>query len=577
MKQLSLRAKLYILIMTVLIPLLILQLVNLLTRYETAMENELQASKDYADTLSISFTHHFQYLWNAELAIGNHLINSKYSFTPEDIDKYLRQFLNLHPVIREFSWISPDGQVIANTYSNTAKNTQDSDYYQHIISGEEIHISDLYTTNSGELSIASARGIKRNGNLVGIIVAYIDIDKIGMLLPSQKRNDTVSFGLIDSQGKIIYQNTNLGLTIEQRDIPEDSPAWLSLQGQPVTSQDYNGQGRIGASVPINGFGWAAFTTTSVNEVLEGARADTNRDIIVLMLIGIIITLVYGLLIGDHFLKPLMRLQKAALAISKGDLTARANLEGNDELATTGKIFDQMADRIQHLEVSRTRFLQTAAHELRNPMAGIKGILSLILRRFQTGKPLTDMTNMFEIMEREIDRLSDLLNQILEAFRTQRENGMLTLDLKRVNLLDIIDSAMKPFQISKSCKLITDSNIDKTIWILGDFIRLEEVFRNLLSNAIKYSPDDSEVFVTVQVEEDHALVTVQDHGIGIPKEQLEGIFECFYRASNLEKRDPGGMGLGLYICKEIIDSHVGSIWAESEEGVGSTFYVKLPLY
>lgn len=580
-KQLSLRTKLYIFLLIVLVPLLGFQFWGIFNQYHAAVNLELNANYEFADNVSSAFVLYLQNLWNIEQSIGASIVGGKQEWASEEIEKNLRYFLTIHPTIRSLSWIDPTGKIIADT--SLSKNLDEiSDYlfYKEIISGENEVVSDLITNSYGnEMTIAVARGIYQNRTLLGIIVAYLNIEKLDLILPL-KTDKTDYFGIVDGKGMIIYQNGNLGLTYEQRR-SNSSLAQLVLQKKPVISRNYfkdiNGQEHLGASLPIPETGWTSFATAEINNVLTKIRSDTNQDIIILLLIGIIVTIVYGILIGDHFLKPLVKIQKTSLAISQGDLNARVGLEGSSELGTTGQIFDQMADRIQQLEVSRTRFLQTAAHELRNPMAGIKGILSLILHRIGNGKPINDMSNMFQIMEREIDRLSNLLNQILEAFRTQKESGMLSLDLKKTNLIEIIDSASKPFQFSERCKFIHDSINEDPVYIYGDFIRLEEVFRNLLSNAIKYSPEESEVLITLTVKDDHALVTIQDFGIGIPQSQLHGIFECLYRGSNLGKQDPGGMGLGLYICKEIINSHVGSIWAESVEGVGSTFFVKLPLY
>jgi signal transduction histidine kinase len=100
--------------------------------------------------------------------------------------------------------------------------------------------------------------------------------------------------------------------------------------------------------------------------------------------------------------------------------------------------------------------------------------------------------------------------------------------------------------------------------------------NLLSNAAKYSPEQTPVLVCVEARNGHALVSVVDQGIGIPKSQVQKVFDPFYRADNLGRNDPGGMGLGLYICQDIVHRHHGRIWAESGDGAGTTIFVELPL-
>lgn len=227
-------------------------------------------------------------------------------------------------------------------------------------------------------------------------------------------------------------------------------------------------------------------------------------------------------------------------------------------------------------MQRAKFLQVAAHELRNPMAGVKGILSLLRARAATGRPADDITPMIEVMEREIDRLSALLNEIVEGFHIQ--DGRLMLKRERVNLIDVVTSALQPFLSSEGKHRFVFQGADHgVVSVEGDFNRLEEVVRNLLSNGVKYSPDGGEVRLTLRVRGQWAVVSVSDRGIGIPNDQLTRVFEGFYRATNLAGRDPGGMGLGLYICRDIVQRHGGRIWAESCEGRGTTFHVELPRY
>lgn len=228
------------------------------------------------------------------------------------------------------------------------------------------------------------------------------------------------------------------------------------------------------------------------------------------------------------------------------------------------------------DILRTRFLHIAAHELRNPLAAIKGVCSLVHLQLVSGKPTEEISHIAEMGVREADRLSLLLNEILEAFLVRE--GQLPLKRERVSLVNVISSALQPFQLSDGTHRLSVEGVeDDTVYILGDFRRLEEVVRNLTNNAVKYSPADGMVRLRLGVTRGWAVIQVSDEGFGIPKDELLHVFEPFHRASNLAGRDPGGMGLGLYICKEIVEHHKGHIWAESDEGKGTTFHVELPLH
>lgn len=236
--------------------------------------------------------------------------------------------------------------------------------------------------------------------------------------------------------------------------------------------------------------------------------------------------------------------------------------------------ERAREAAEERERARTRFLQIAAHELRNPMASVKGILALLRRRLELGRPLGDLTGMTGAMEREIDRLSTLLNEMLQAFQIQE--GKLRLHREPVDLTRVLEAALGPFRAAEERHRFVLSGIDQgPVVVVGDFGRLEEVVRNLMSNAVKYSPG-GDVQVSLAQTGDEALLSVSDSGMGIPRDQSERVFEGFFRASNLAGRDPGGLGLGLYICRELVQQHGGKIWVESDDGMGATFHVALPL-
>ena len=234
--------------------------------------------------------------------------------------------------------------------------------------------------------------------------------------------------------------------------------------------------------------------------------------------------------------------------------------------------------VEERERNQTKLLQIAAHELRNPMAGIKGILSLINRRINLGKPVENIKQLNQTIEQEINRLSKLLDEVIEALRVKE--GRLIFRRQRVNLIEVINAALTPFtatQDQNQHRFTLEGNIESDIWVSGSSNRLEEVIRNLLTNAVKYSNINTEISIKVTLQNNRVLITIQDQGLGIPNTQLQKIFEGFYRATNIEaKNDPGGLGLGLYICQDIIHHHGGRIWAESEEGNGATFFVQLPV-
>ncbi len=224
---------------------------------------------------------------------------------------------------------------------------------------------------------------------------------------------------------------------------------------------------------------------------------------------------------------------------------------------------------------RSRFLRIATHELRNPLAAIRGLISLLLYRISRGADLTNIDHLLSMANQEICRLSYLLNEVFEAFRTHE--GHLQLKFECINAVALCRSVVEVIRTTAANHSFTINAETENLLVLGDVTRLEQVLHNLLNNAVKYSPPDSEIQVVVNEENNQLRISVQDQGRGIPRAEQVKVFETFYRASNLGHNDPGGMGLGLYICRDIVERHGGRIWVESEEGRGSTFVVLLPIY
>lgn len=224
---------------------------------------------------------------------------------------------------------------------------------------------------------------------------------------------------------------------------------------------------------------------------------------------------------------------------------------------------------------RSQLLAITAHELRNPMASIKGILSFMRWRISEGKPVRNFAQKLEVLEKEADRLAEILDEMLDAFSIQE--GRLSGKSLPVDVYELLTSALQPFIEAHERRTFHLEGIEPGhVTVLGDFRRLEDVFRNLLSNAVKYSPPTSDIYVRVESGEGRVVVSVTDLGVGILSDDLPFIFDGFYRGNNLAYRDPGGLGLGLYICKGIVERHSGTISIESRPGGGTTCRVTLPV-
>lgn len=237
---------------------------------------------------------------------------------------------------------------------------------------------------------------------------------------------------------------------------------------------------------------------------------------------------------------------------------------------------QLVKRLSNLEAERRLerlqddFVATISHELRTPLGFIKGYATTLLRDDISWDEET-RTEFLTIIDEETDRLKELIDNLLDSSRLQ--SGTLRMEFQPVRLDTMLrDMALRAGSFHEN--LTIELNMETTgVQVNADPTRMAQVFDNLLSNATKYAPD-SKVSITLRAAGGNAHIEVSDNGPGIASDHLKNIFNRFYRVPN-EKTSVRGTGLGLFICRRIINGHYGDIWAESEEGKGTTFHITLP--
>ncbi|MFN8385687.1 MAG: HAMP domain-containing sensor histidine kinase [Anaerolineales bacterium] len=215
------------------------------------------------------------------------------------------------------------------------------------------------------------------------------------------------------------------------------------------------------------------------------------------------------------------------------------------------------------------FVSTISHELRTPLGFIKGYSTSLLRKDAEWDDVT-RDEFLTIIDEEADRLSLLIENVLESARLQSKT--LTLRFQPLRLDAILrDVVMRIRSHYKDLEVNIEAN--STPSIHGDGVRIAQVFENLVTNAIKYAPG-APITVSLSSKGDAVMVMFKDGGPGIEAEALPLIFERFYRVKS--EKSVTGSGLGLYICKQIIQAHRGKIWAESAPGNGVAFFIELPI-
>jgi two-component system, OmpR family, sensor histidine kinase VicK len=234
-------------------------------------------------------------------------------------------------------------------------------------------------------------------------------------------------------------------------------------------------------------------------------------------------------------------------------------------------FEDVTDRKQ-LEKQKDDFIGIVSHELKTPLTGIKAFSELLEKHLESSKDkrgkffLSKMTNQME-------RLTQLMASFVNVYKIQ--NGKLALHKKNFHVDELIGSIVADFQYTtKKHAVINRAQSKMTIY--ADRERVAQVLVNLISNAIKYSPNANKVVISSARGTNNVIISVQDFGLGIAKEEQGKIFERFFRVKAKKDKNISGLGLGLYISYEIISQHKGKIWVESIEKKGSTFSFSLPL-
>jgi PAS domain S-box-containing protein len=231
--------------------------------------------------------------------------------------------------------------------------------------------------------------------------------------------------------------------------------------------------------------------------------------------------------------------------------------------------------VEYREMDRlkTNLISTISHELRTPLASIKGYATLLLA-YEHKLARAQKTESIAAIDRATDRLTELIEHLLDMSRL--DAGLLKLTLQPVQPEEIIKTAVEEAQMRSPDFHFINKTKGGLPELTADGRRLRQVIDNILENATKYSPKGTEVKLTAIVKGDDLLISIADQGRGIKESEYSKIFERMYRIEQRLQEDPGGLGLGLSLCKALVEGHGGKIWVESTIGKGSTFYFTIPL-
>lgn len=324
-------------------------------------------------------------------------------------------------------------------------------------------------------------------------------------------------------------------------------------------------------------------STEIVSDVYGARFTPFIVSLSLAMIFFACALLYGTHTTRRLKRSLTNLLNATDRVARGDLSIQVPVLSSDEIGRLTYAFDTMVrnldksmKEVQNAIRIRDEFLSIASHELKTPITSLKMQLQFARKQIKPDEnvvpPPQKLARVFDVSTAQVERLTALIEDLLDISRI--EGGKLTFNFVVTDLCDIVNNVIERFSdalAAAKCTLKIDNSGKLEVYC--DPFRIEQVIVNLLSNAMKYSPGTL-IEVSTGESSGHAKLTVRDHGIGIPTEKHDLIFNRFERVAS--NQNIGGLGLGLYISKQIVEAHRGKIHVSSTVGEGSTFTVELPL-
>lgn len=277
-------------------------------------------------------------------------------------------------------------------------------------------------------------------------------------------------------------------------------------------------------------------------------------------------------LNKHVLRPIADMTTAAEKMSANNLSDRINLAGTkNEFKDLAAVINRMLDRIERSYNSQKQFVSDASHELRTPIAVIQGYANMLERWGKTDTSVLD--EGITAITQETASMKELVERLL--FLARHDKKSLLLEMEHFDPTEIIFTVFRDAQLLSAAHRF-ELKADQHCTINGDKGMLKQLLRILVDNAIKYTPPGGKITLSILVDAAECVISVQDTGQGISKEELARIFDRFYRSDKARKVQNGGHGLGLSIARIIVVAHGGVITVRSKEDAGTAFYVRLPL-
>jgi signal transduction histidine kinase len=573
------------LVLILLVPVLLLQAGVFWIWYYTRAAEINQANLELARAVATAFETYVDDLYRQQ-----HTLAAALGEMPNrpraEYSRLLAASEEQYEPVRAVHWADDRGMIIASSDPNSVgTNVARYDFFQALERGPQRVVSNLLTSwvTGRPVFIVGQRIRSPVGEPMGMLLAAVYPDVFGHAVLDIKLDPTDVYTLFDSDGQVVFSNASSWmdrtLTAQQDPALQEALAGREAIG-PVLAPD-SGKRRLAARVPIPLTHWVAGASVTLSTLTSPLMRSVVLVAVVLAAVAAFCLLI-ALLVSRRIIRPVSELQRHAHQIGAGRLDQRVYVQGPAELEELGGALNTMSAQ---LALARTELEQTnadltrsnrdleqfayiASHDLQEPLRAVAGFTTLLQQRYQS--QLDEKADSYiGFVVDGVSRMQALINGLLEYSRVHTRGG----EPGPIRADQALQEAIANLQIAieRSGATVTATPLPM---VQADPTQLTHVFQNLIENGIKFRSDrPPQIEVGAQSQDGTWLFWVRDNGIGLDPQYADRIFMIFQRLHTRDKYP--GTGIGLAICKRIVERHGGKIWVESQPDQGATFYFTLP--
>lgn len=414
--------------------------------------------------------------------------------------------------------------------------------------------------------------------IAGYISQYHDLSKEGInyLLAQQQLPSDCRVLMLDLEARVTYDSNN---SVMQGKYMPNASILDAIEGNNSVEQTKDADGELIVSAAVPTIKNKAVTGVIYYQTSAADASDfMNQIFVTLLMLTLLVSVLIGVVsfvMSGIITKPIRDLTQklSEAADEEGDYIIEKTTGG--EVGKLIDSFNKMTHQIQKQEEKRQEFVSNASHELKTPLSSIKLISDSLLNIPDAPKEMVD--EFLTDMNVQVERLTRIVDKLLTLTRMDSSSNVSKMEFAVTDLTELcsnITKALRPLAEQKHIEL--EYNPELTVYSKIERDRMWEAIYNVLDNSIKYTREDGKVTMNLSKDENNIIIEIKDTGIGIASEEIYKIFDRFYRVDKARARETGGTGLGLSIALTAVELHGGNIQVESEEGVGSTFRIIIPI-